>query len=67
MKNKKKVSNIVSFCLILLLSVAAGIFCGYAIADYSAKLSGGLLVKLLLLASGLLLMALAYLLQVLIH
>lgn len=51
----------------MLLAIASGFFCGYAVIDYADKLSGSTFINLLVLLSGLLLIALAYLIQVLIH
>ena len=67
MKKRKKTSNILSSCLVMLLAIASGFFCGYAVIDYADKLSGDTFINLLVLLSGLLLIALAYLIQVLIH
>ena len=67
MKKNKKFSNILSSSLVMLLSIAAGFLCGYAIVDYAGKLSAGTFLNFLVLLSGILLLALAYLLQVLIH
>lgn len=67
MKRNIKFSNILSSGIAMLLSLATGFLCGFAIMDYTVKLSGGLFQNLLVLLSGLLLLALAYLLQVIIH
>lgn len=67
MKRNIKFSNMLSSGIAMLLSLATGFLCGFAIMDYTVKLSGGLFQNLLVLLSGLLLLALAYLLQVIIH
>lgn len=67
MKRNIKLSNMLSSGIAMLLSLATGFLCGFAIMDYTVKLSGGLFQNLLVLLSGLLLLALAYLLQVIIH
>ena len=68
MNKKKKHSNIFSSCLALLICAAVGFLCGYAIMDYADKLAaGGVFKNLLVLLSGLLLLALAYGIQVIIH
>ena len=68
MNKKKKLSNILSSCLALLICAAVGFLCGYAIMDYADKLAaGGVFKNLLVLLSGLLLLALAYGIQFIIH
>ena len=47
MKKRKKTSNILSSCLVMLLAIASGFFCGYAVIDYAGKLSGGTFINLL--------------------
>lgn len=67
MNKKKKLSNILSSCLVLLISIVVGFSCGYAIMDYADKFAGGALQHLLVVLSGLLLLVLACGLQVIIH
>ena len=66
---KEKLFNILYSVLGLLISVSIGFLCGYAILDYVDKLGSGLSLPLYLLAllAGLLALALAVALQIIIH
>lgn len=66
---KEKIFNIIYSALGLLISAAIGFLCGYAIWEYVGKLGSGLSLPLYLLAlaAGLLALALAVILQILIH
>lgn len=66
---KEKIFNIIYSALGLLISAAIGFLCGYAILEYVGKLGSGLSLPLYLLAlaAGLLALALAVILQILIH
>lgn len=69
MKNKRNFSSLLSSCLAFLIPAAIGFFSGYAILDYVTKLSYGraFYISLLAGAAGLICLALALVLQILIH
>lgn len=67
MNKSKKLSNILSSLLMAIIALAVGFLCGFTIMDYTHKLSAGGFMSILVMLSGLLLLALAYVLQVIIH